>query len=129
MDNNILYSGNPKMFRNRPLIFILCVILIIAYGLGLVILIIWWLKSKNSKLTITDEKVTLRTGIFSKKTNEVYLSDIRNVQVSQRFMQRITKAGNIALSTAGQAGIEIYIQGMKDPEKIKTIIDKHRKLN
>lgn len=122
-----MYSGNPKMFRNRPLLFIIAVVLIIAYGLGLIIFGIWWLSTKNSKLTITEDKVILRKGILSKNMNEVYLSDVRNVQTSQRLMQRVMHTGTIKVSTAGQSDIEISIDGMIYPEKIKEIIDQKRK--
>ena len=41
-----LYSEHPVMFKNNPLGFILCLILIPAGGLGLLILLTWHLKTK-----------------------------------------------------------------------------------
>ena len=39
----ILYQGSPVMFRNRPLSFILCFLLIIlSFGMGLIVLLRWY---------------------------------------------------------------------------------------
>ena len=111
------------MFRNNPLGFVISVILIIAFGLGLVILLVWWLKCKNEKLTVTNKRTILRTGILSKNTNEVMHRDIRNIQVSQSLFQRMFNTGAIGISSAGQDGIELTASGYSAPQKIHKTID------
>jgi len=117
------------MFRNHPFLFILSVILIAAFGLGLVILLIWWLQTLGTKLTVTDERITLRKGILSKYTNEVFHTDIRNVQLDQSFFQRLFDVGTIAISTSGQEGIEISVPGIPHPQQVRDLIDEHRRKN
>ncbi len=121
-----LYDAHPSMFRQSPVGFIISIILI-PFVLGLLILGIWFLRVRGTKLTITNERITLRQGILSKRTNEIYITDVRNVQVSQSLFQRMLNAGTIGISSAGQSGVEIGIAGMVDPEKIKGIIDDHRR--
>ncbi len=121
------YQSHPLMFRNNPIGFILALILILAYGLGLLILLIWWLKCLGTTLTITNKKTILRKGILSKHTNEVYHSDVRNVQVSQSLFNRMFGVGTIGISSAGQADVEIKVAGIPRPVKVKDIIDKHRR--
>ncbi len=124
---NILYESNPAMFRNRPFLFVICVVLIAAYGLGLVILFLWWFSNKGTVLTVTEERTILRRGIFSKSTNEVWHRDIRNVQLNQSFLQRIFNVGSIGLSSSGQSGVEIAIDGLPSPNKVKRLIDERRR--
>lgn len=126
MEETILYHSHPAMFKNRPFSFILCLILSLV-GIGLIIFLIWWIKTKGTELTVTNERVSLRKGILSKFTNDVYLTDIRNVQIYQSFGQRIFGVGSVAISSAGNEGIEIEVMGIPDPEKIKSIIDTHRR--
>ncbi len=126
MEETVLYHSHPAMFKNRPWSFILCLILSLV-GIGLIIFLIWWIKTKGTELTVTDERVSLRKGILSKFTNDVYLTDIRNVQIYQSFWQRIFGVGSVAISSAGNDGIEIEVKGIPDPEKIKAIIDTHRR--
>lgn len=127
MPESILYQSHPSMFRNNPIGFILSILLIAAFGLGLLILLVWWLKVLGITLIVTDERVTLRKGILTKHTNEVYHADIRNVQISQGLFQRMLGVGTIGISSAGQAGIEIQVAGLPKPQKIKDIIDQHRR--
>ena len=127
MPESILYQSHPSMFRNNPIGFILSILLIAAFGLGLLILLVWWLKVLGITLIVTDERVTLRKGILSKHTNEVYHTDIRNVQISQGLFQRMLGVGTIGISSAGHAGIEIQVAGLPKPQKIKDIIDQHRR--
>jgi uncharacterized membrane protein YdbT with pleckstrin-like domain len=129
MEEQVLYEEHPAMFRNHPFLFILSVILIAAFGLGLVILLIWWLQTLGTKLTVTDERITLRKGILSKYTNEVFHTDIRNVQLDQSFFQRLFDVGTIAISTSGQEGIEISVQGIPHPQNVRDLIDKYRRHN
>ncbi len=125
-EEKTLFEAHPTMFRANPIGFILGIVLI-AVGVGLLILLVWWLKVIGTKLTVTNERITLRKGILSQHTNEVYHTDVRNVQISQGILQRMLGVGAIGISSAGQAGVEIKVVGILNPEKIKEIIDRHRR--
>ncbi len=123
-----LLQINPVMFRSNPVGFILSVILIAAAGAGLVILAIWWLKTKAAMLTVTNKRTIQRTGLISKKTTEVVHRDVRNIQIDQSVFQRLFGVGSIGISSAGQSGIEIEFTGVRDPDGIKALIDRYRNL-
>ncbi len=123
-----LLEINPVMFRSNPVGFILSVILIAAAGAGLVILAIWWLKTKAAMLTVTNKRTIQRTGLISKKTTEVLHRDVRNIQIDQSVFQRLCGVGSIGISSAGQSGIEIQFTGVRDPDGIKALIDRYRNL-
>ena len=123
-----LLEINPVMFRSNPVGFILSVILIAAAGAGLVILAIWWLKTKAATLTVTNKRTIQRTGLISKKTTEVVHRDVRNIQIDQSVFQRLFGVGSIGISSAGQSGIEIQFTGVRDPDGIKALIDRYRNL-
>jgi len=94
--------------------------------LGLLIFLIWWFKSLGVTLTITSSRTILRRGVLSKHTNEVLHKNVRNVQVSQSFLQRIFGVGDIGIASAGSAGIEIAVSGILSPQHVKDLIDKYR---
>jgi uncharacterized membrane protein YdbT with pleckstrin-like domain len=122
----VLYQASPSMFKNNPIGFILTLVLCIV-GIGLLILLIWWLRCKGQVLTITSEKVSKRTGILSKHTNDVYHEDIKNIQVRQSLFQRMFGVGALAIASAGTGGVEIAIAGIPDPNRIKEIIEEQRR--
>ena len=121
-----LYDENPSMFRNRPVEFIVTVILC-AVVVGFVIFLVWWLRCKGTQLTITSDRTRLRKGILSKSITEVWHQDVRNVQLNQTFFQRLLGVGSLGISSAGQAGLEISVSGIPDPEQVKDLIDQHRR--
>ena len=126
MDEITLYEDHPAMFRSHPLGFVFALALCLV-GLGLVIFLVWWLNVLGTKLTVTDQRTILRRGILSKHLNEVYHSDIRNVRISQSFLQRIFDTGAISIASAGSGMAEIEVSGIRDPMQIKMILDQGRR--
>ena len=63
-----LYSEHPVMFKNNPLGFILCLVLIPAGGLGLLILLTWHLKNKASKLSVNGNEILFEKGPAQQRT-------------------------------------------------------------
>ena len=120
-----LLETNPAMFRESPMLFVVWVLLS-PVGIGLVALGVWWLLTKAATLTITDKRTIVRRGLLSKHTNEVLHRDIRNIRVSQSFLQRVFGVGKIEISSSGQGDIEIGFAGLRDPEATKALIDEHR---
>ena len=125
MPETVLYKDHPAMFRNRPVLFLVCCALI-PFGIGIVVLLAWWLRCLATSLVITESRVTLRKGLLSKATNDVLIADIRNVKVSQSFLQRIFGVGAVAVSTSGQSDMEIEVHGVPAPDRIKSIINDRR---
>jgi len=149
-----LYASHPRMFRNNPFKFILNYLVMLVCVVGIILIaasektnallwllggarivvffiigfmqMIWWLQVLSTTLTVTDKRTILRKGILSKFTNEVLHENIRNIQVYQSFMQRMLKAGSIGISSAGQAGVEIEVQGIPSPYDVKSCIDQYR---
>ena len=99
-----LLTANPAMFRSNPIWFVLSVILIAAFGLGLVILFIWWLKCKTRTITVTNKRTTVREGLISKKTSEILHSHVRNIQIIQGVFDRIFNVGTIGDLKLGAIG-------------------------
>lgn len=115
------YEASPAMFRNRPLAFIGCVLLIAAFGLGILLLLYWYIQAKSVRLTITGDLVHLSRGIFSKSQTDLDIQQIRSVSVFQTFWQRIFKVGQIEVFTTGDSP-EFTLEGMPDPNFIRDYI-------
>lgn len=121
-EEKVLLQENPAMWGVSPLFFVLSALLVLAFGIGLLFLLIIFISTKATELTITDKSCILKKGILSKKTSEIQHSDIKNIQIQQSFLQRIFKVGAISISSAGTGDIEIQAIGFKDPEGLKRLI-------
>jgi uncharacterized membrane protein YdbT with pleckstrin-like domain len=116
-----LYSENPVMFKNNPIGFIVALLLIPVFGIGLLILLGWHLKNKASKLTVDENEILYEKGLLSKERSELKISSVRATKVKQSFFNRIFGVGAIEIYTAGDAP-EIVATGMPDPNKIRELI-------
>jgi membrane protein YdbS with pleckstrin-like domain len=126
-EDAVVFSGHPRMFRASPVAFVLCIIFIPLFGIGLICLLLWWLECNSTTLTITRQRIIYRTGIFTKNTNEVWHTDVRNVLVRQGPLQRLLNCGQIDISTAAQADVEISADGFENHQKLADYIREFRK--
>lgn len=116
-----LYSEHPVMFKNNPLGFILCLLLIAAFGLGLLILLWWFVQTRSSRLTVKENDILYEQGLLSKNRAEFSIRGIRTVRVYQSFFNRIFGVGSIQIYTAGDKP-EIEAKGMPDPNRVRELI-------
>lgn len=136
-----LFRKHPSMFRNHPVGFVLTTLLLIggivgafwsvwaliASVIALIIFAQWWLKCIGTILIVTNEGINVERGILSKSTNELWHTDVRNVQIVQTFAQRIMGVGTINISSSGQGEIEICVHGIPNPHEVHRIIENERR--
>ena len=82
------YAEHPSMFRNKPFGFILS-LLLIPVVIGVIILVVWYLKCRSTKLEINGDEIILEQGLLSKDRTELNTSSIRTVKISQSLMNRL----------------------------------------
>ncbi|HEX5418664.1 MAG TPA: PH domain-containing protein [Gammaproteobacteria bacterium] len=123
MPEEILYEAHPPMFRNHPLGFAVSVLLC-PIVVGIIILIVWYIRVRSETLTITNEELHYETGFLSKSRSEVRLTSIRSVRVHQSLMERIFGTGDIEVFTAGDQP-EVTVRGMPNPDRVRELIGEH----
>ena len=90
--------------------------LLIPFGVA------WW-KRRGLTLTIMPERVVLERGVLSKQSTNLFISDVRAVEVRQSVLQRIFKIGTVVIDTAaGDTSNEIVASGMPNPAAIKDLL-------
>ncbi|UTA47839.1 PH domain-containing protein [Simiduia sp. 21SJ11W-1] len=113
------FSAHPAMFKARPFTFILYVLLC-AVAIGFLILMVWYLKCKSTKLEIIADEVVLERGLLSKERIELGIASIRSVRVYQSFINRITGVGKITVYTAGD-NPEFEVEGIPEPNRFREL--------
>lgn len=127
MAATVIYQAHPAMFRAHPFWFILSVLLIAAFGVGILILIYWYIQTRATALTVTDSDLMYERGILSKERTSVSINHVRSVNVVQSFVNRILGVGTIQISTAGDEP-EFTIADMPDPHVIREAIAKAQEM-
>lgn len=123
MADTVIYEAHPAMFRAHPFWFLFCVVLIAAFGLGLLLLLFWYIKNKATSLTVTENELLYEQGILSKERLSVSLRHIRSVQVNQSFLNRILGVGEVIIATAGDEP-EFSVGELPDPHEVREAISR-----
>ena len=149
-EETTLATFHPAMFRAHPMRHMMLVLGMIAGGFGLVYafvvaldpitfwiitsialviglvsagaMLIWWLKTIATTLTVTSKRTTVWRGIIAKETSEVQHDDVRNIQIDQSVLERLLGVGKIAISSSGQDGLEVVVKGVPTPADIAAMI-------
>ncbi len=103
--------------------------LFLMLGLGaLAVLGVWKIRSMCYSLEITNKRSIRRIGLLSKDTSEVLHDNIRNFQLRQTAWERVWRVGSIGIASAGQDQVEIRMDKLPRPDRIRELIDLYRPL-
>lgn len=92
------------------------------FGVGLLILLFIWLSVRAVSYRMTNERIFLKHGIFSKRVQETELFRIKDVSFSQGIIQRLLGVGNITIISSDQSTPDWTISGVNNPEQLKEMI-------
>ncbi len=118
--SEVLYEEHPSLIRTHPVGTVVAIILI-PVGIGILILLYWYLTMKADKLTIKEDEVIWTHGLLNKHYVEINMSSIRTTRVEQSLLQRMLNAGKLEIYTAGDQP-ELTVNGMPNPDKIREVI-------
>jgi len=84
--------------------------------------LIAWAKRESTLLRVYRGRVTLRRGILSRCERELFMRDIRSIDIDQSLLGRIVNIGNLTISTAATQDADEKVEGIPDPQKIRDLI-------
>lgn len=94
-------------------VYILGAILLLAYGLGLLLIIGAIIHRNSIRYTITNLRIKTKRGILSRELNEIDIAHIRNITVKQCFSDMLVGVSQVLIGTSGTAGYEIVLKYLK----------------
>jgi uncharacterized membrane protein YdbT with pleckstrin-like domain len=65
--------------------------------------------------TITNRRLTIRSGLLSRELHETRLERVQNVNSRQRLLERVLRVGTVDFDTAGGAAYDFSFRGVEDP--------------
>ncbi len=75
----------------------------------------------SNRFEVTDQRVILEIGIFSRKTTVIPLERIQNITSRQTFLGRLLGYGTVEIDAASRNGIEI-LDYLQQPEQFRDLI-------
>jgi hypothetical protein len=92
----------------------------------LVPLLVAWLKRSATVLRVYRERITLKRGILSKCERELFVRDIRSIDIDQSFLGRLVGIGDLSIASAASADAVESVEGVPDPQRIRDLIIEQR---
>lgn len=99
------------------------------YLLGLLVLPLPWsiyafFKTKTTKLTLTSQRLRIRTGILSTTLEEIELYRVRDTAMTQSFIQRVAGLGTVTMETTDTSMPHVAIEHVSKPMELRETIRK-----
>lgn len=119
-----VWSGTPSQWQNLWTWVSCILILTIPWAL--------WraLVTKNTRYTLTDQRLQATRGVFNRVTDDLELYRVKDTQFEQTFWQRIAGIGDIVLSTSDTTTPRVVIADIRDAEgvreRIRGLVERRR---
>jgi len=91
--------------------------------IGLLTIIIKYLRWKSTVYTITNRRILRQTGIISKSYIDCYLSKVQTLYLTIPFLGRIFNFGTISMATAGTNVAEMQWECVRHPRNTRRILN------
>ena len=102
--NQILIDGEQVIYQARlsmwsqSVLVLVGIVLLPAFGVGLILLLWAWLICRTTELAITNKRIISKSGIIQRTIMELRLDKIESIKVDQGIMGRILNFGSITIS-------------------------------
>ena len=148
-EETMIWEGNPSQLLNFG-VFLLCGLIagaligaalvfdtlappfpLVLGGLAAVPLLyalIQWLKIKCERYELTSERLRLRTGVLSRKTDEIELYRVKDYVLIEPFWLRLFGLGNIKLTTNDDANPQVTLRAVPQGDKLRDEFRKYVEL-
>jgi len=82
------------------------------------------LRRIQTTYSITNRRLTIETGLLSRRLHQTRLERVQNVNSTQSLLERIVRIGTVDFDTAGEADFDFAFRGVGDPRRIVRTVDR-----
>jgi uncharacterized membrane protein YdbT with pleckstrin-like domain len=89
-----------------------------------VILFVGFIRRLQTTYTISNRRLTIRTGLLTRELHETRLERVQNVNCTRSLLERLLGIGTVDFDTAASAEYDFRFRGVDDPEQIVRTVDR-----
>jgi uncharacterized membrane protein YdbT with pleckstrin-like domain len=113
----LIWQGTSSQIRNLH-IYLLCALLCVLV-IPIFYAIAKWIQLRARHYELTTQRVRIRQGVFSKRTDELELYRVKDSTVFEPFWQRIFGVGNIVITTNDATTPTLTIEALPNAAEIR----------
>jgi hypothetical protein len=77
---------------------------------------------KSHHYRITNQRITVESGVFSKRIEEIDMRTVEDFQLVQSFIQRVLAIGDITVVSSDRTTSRLTLIGLPDPRQMRELI-------
>lgn len=97
-------------------------ILVLVFGISIVAGIVLL---RSTRYTITNQRLLLESGVFSKRVDEIDMRLIDDSRFDQGFIHRILGIGDVTVMSSDKNTPLFTLRGVRDPRAVREMIRAH----
>src|SRR4051812_26117508 len=108
-------------------------LLLCLVGVGLLIVLARWIENVSTTYTLTQDRLIIRSGIFSKSIDEIELYRVKDIRLNYSLIGGWAGIGTLTLVTSDETtrGTPLVIRDVADAqrrrEEVRDLVDKARR--
>ena len=83
-----------------------------------------FLKTNTTRLTLTSQRLRIKSGVLSTALEEIELYRVRDTSMRQSFVQRVVGLGTVTLETTDTSMPRVAIEHVSQPMELRETIRK-----
>ncbi|GAA2589937.1 PH domain-containing protein [Dactylosporangium fulvum] len=99
--------------------------LLILGGIALAVVLVvtgWpWIKWRTTHYVFTNERVIMRSGVFSRSGRDIPLGRVNDVSFSHTLFERMLGCGTLTIESAGERG-QVQLTDLPQVEKTQSVL-------
>jgi uncharacterized membrane protein YdbT with pleckstrin-like domain len=99
-------------------------VVVAVVGAFLVLFGLAQLRRLQTTYSITNQRLTIETGLLAKDLHQTRLERIQNVNARQSLAERALGIGTVDFDTAGETQFDFSFRGVSDPRRIVRTVDR-----
>ncbi len=124
----VIWTGSSSQVRNLH-IYLLCALLCVLV-IPIIYAIVKWIQLRCRVYELTTQRIRIRQGVFSKRTDELELYRVKDSTVYEPFWQRMFGVGNIVITTNDTTTPTLLLEALPSAaetrEKLRAAIEECR---
>jgi uncharacterized membrane protein YdbT with pleckstrin-like domain len=113
----LIWEGHPSQWSNFPT-FLLCTLFCVLV-IPIFIAFARWLQTRCFDYRITTERIVIKRGVFSKRTDELELYRVKDTTLVEPFWLRLVSLGHIDLTTSDRTTPYLRITAVPEASRLR----------
>lgn len=93
-------------------------VFLVAVVLGLVLILIPWIKAKTVRYKITNYRIDYERGLIARKIDTLELWHVDDISLAQGFLERIIGVGSVLVTSGDKSTPRLLMHGLPNPRPL-----------